>query len=155
MGLSGQARGCQTALRCLPRPSISLFGLPRALRLPFGAALSPPYAFRCPARALCLPLGTQHGPVRALGCHPEPSLRSHPGLALSNKSSTAALLCRIASLFDCCSSCSNAVKVVVAASGVLLAYRPPLSGGGWHLVPVQGLSLMAGLRLLLPLCSPD
>lgn len=115
VGLWGQARGCQTALRCLRRPSNSLFGLPRALCLPFGAPQSPPCAFQCPAQALCLPLGTQHGPVRALGCHPEPSLHSHLGLALSNKSSAAALFCRIASLFDCCSSCSNAVKVVVAS----------------------------------------
>lgn len=74
VGLSGQPRGRQTALRCLPRPSISLSVLPRALRLPFGAAQSAPCAFRCAARALCVPLGTHHGPPCALGCHPEPSL---------------------------------------------------------------------------------
>ena len=114
-GPFGASEGLPNSLAVPPKALHFSLWAPRALRLPFGAPQSPPCAFRCPARALCLPLGTQHGPVRALGCHPEPSLLSHPGLALSNKSSTAALFCRIASLFDCCSSCSNAVKVVVAS----------------------------------------
>lgn len=74
VGLSGQLRGHQMAFGCLPRTSISLCVLPKALCLPLGAALGSRCALcRSPEPSGCLSMPTP-SPWRASGYPPRPSV---------------------------------------------------------------------------------